>query len=96
MLFEHNRQPGANPVTHQRQKVFEYIEQMVTARYRADELDNHEEKTPDPTRDGFKITTQDLTAQACGVCGRCVVPDTAEGEQHGAETAKGAEAVVAG
>ena len=80
MLFEHYSQPGADPVTHQWQKVFEYIEQMVTARYRADKLDDHEEETPDPTGDGFAIATQNLAAQACGVCGRRVVCDTAEGE----------------
>lgn len=96
MLFDNDRQPGTDPVTHQWQKVFENVEQMVAARDRADEFDDHEEETPDPTGDGFGVTAQNLAAEACGVRSRCVVCDAAKCEEHRAETAKGAEAVVAG
>ncbi len=96
MLLDDYSQPRADPVTHQGQEVFEYIEQVVAARYRAHELNDHEDETPDPTGDGFGITTQDLAAQTRGVRGRCVIRDATESEEHGAETSKGAEAVVAG
>ena len=96
MFFEHYSQPGADPVTHQWQKIFKYVEQMVAARHRADEFDDHKEKTPDPTGDRFRVTAQNLAAQTCGVRGRGVICDAAQGEEHGAEAAKGPEAVVAG
>ncbi len=96
MLLDHNRQPRADPVTHERQEVFEDIEQVVAARYRAHELNDHEDETPDPTGDGLGIATQDLAAQTGGVRGRCIVRDATESEEHGAETPEGAEAVVAG
>ncbi len=96
MLFDHYGQPGTDPVTHKWQKILEYVEQVVAACYRADELDDHEEETPDPTGHGFGVTAQNLAAQTCGVCGWGVICDAAKGEKHGAETTKGAEAVVAG
>ena len=96
MLLDHYRQPRTDPVTHERQEVFEDIEQMVAARYRAHELNDHEDETPDPTGDGFGIATQDLAAQTRGVRGWRIIRDAAESEKHGAETSKGTEAVVAG
>ena len=96
VLFQHDRHPGAGPVTHKWEKILKDLEQMVTAGDGADQFDDGEHDTPDPARDGFRVAPQDLAAQGSGICGRCVVGDAAEGEDDDAESPEAAEAVVAG
>ena len=96
VLFQRNRQPGAEPVTHERQKILKDLEQMVAASDREDEFDDREHETPDPTRDGFSVAAQNLAAQGRGICARCVVGDTTQGKDNDAEPSEAAEAVIAG
>lgn len=96
VLFQQDRHPRAYPVTHERQKILKNVKQMVAASDGADEFNDHEHKAQDPARDGFGVAAQDLAAQGCRICARCIVGDAAEGENNDAESSEAAEAVVAG
>lgn len=96
VLFQRDRQPGADPVTYERQKILKDFEQIVAASDGEDNFDDHEHETPDPARDSYSIAAQDLAAQGCGICGRCVIGNAAQGEDNDVESSEAAEAVVTG
>ena len=69
---------------------------MIAAGDGADEFDNRKHEILDPARDGFGAAAQNLAAQSCGICGRCIVGDTAQSEDNNVESSEAAEAGIAG
>lgn len=55
MLFQHDGQEDGDPVAHEREEVFENLEEVVSARDAADEFDDHHDDDPEPAGHGFEV-----------------------------------------
>ena len=75
VLFNHDGDEDADPVAHEGEEVFEYVEEVVAAGDAADEFDDDDEDDPQPARDGFEVPSEDLHVDGGGVGSWDVVLD---------------------
>ena len=96
MFFQHNRHENHDPIPHERHKVLEDEEQVISPGDGADEIDEHDDTDPQPARYHFRVTAQNLASQRRSVRAGAVVVDDAQRDDDAAEVAEAIETAVAG
>ena len=94
MLLHHDGQPRADPVRRDGQEILEDAEEMVAPGDGQGELDHHDDETPEPAGDRFRVPAEHLNGICRRVAAGRVVGDGAECEDDDAESAEAAEALV--
>ena len=94
VLLRHDSQPRADPVRRNGQEILEDTEEVIAPSNGQGELDHHDDETPEPARDRFRVPAEHLDCIRRCIAAGCVVGDGAECEYDDAEAAETAEALV--